>query len=76
MIAVLSIQLNLNVVRIGILPVPIPPIKEQREITTFLDSKCKEITRLRDNLNAQVACLKQYRKLLIHECVTGKRRIE
>jgi type I restriction enzyme S subunit len=73
--AVLSTQLNLNIVRIETIRMPIPPVQEQNSIAAFLDEKCEEILRLQRNLKTQVAALEQYRKSLIHECVTGKRRI-
>ena len=73
--SVLNIQHNLNIVRIGTLPTVMPPIEEQRLIASFLDDKCSELKELNGNIVDQISALEQYRKSLIHECVTGKRRI-
>jgi type I restriction enzyme S subunit len=73
--AVLSIQLNLNIVRIGSLSTALPPISEQRSIAAYLDGKCANLEKLDSNIEQQIDTLEQYRKSLIHECVTGKRRI-
>jgi len=52
-----------------------PPVAEQSNIVTFLDNKTKELDGLAENIVTQISTLQQYRKSLIHECVTGKRRI-
>jgi type I restriction enzyme S subunit len=61
--------------KIGYLPIALPPIKEQEQIAKFLDDKVAMNDRLENNLVKQISTLQQYRKSLIHECVTGKRRI-
>jgi len=73
--SVLNIQHNLNVVRIGSLATVMPPLKEQCYIADYLDQKCSELSELQANIENQISTLEQYRKSLIHECVTGKRRI-
>lgn len=62
-------------VKIGYLRAVLPPLREQDEIASFLDTKTSEILELKINLHDQIKTLEQYRKSLIHECVTGKRRI-
>ena len=52
-----------------------PPVAEQSNIVTFLDNKTKELDGLAENIVTQISTLEQYRKSLIHECVTGKRRV-
>lgn len=52
-----------------------PKYDEQLEIIKYLDKECDRIEKLRKNLNDQISTLEQYRASLIHECVTGKRRI-
>lgn len=54
---------------------PLPPKEEQHCIVDYLDAKCAEIDSLRKNISDQISTLENYRKSLIHECVTGKRRI-
>lgn len=73
--AVLTTQLNLNYVRIGTNFAPFPPKREQEEIATFLDGKTADTRATQLFLNKQINTLLAYRKSLIHECVTGQRRI-
>jgi type I restriction enzyme S subunit len=73
--AVLSTQLNLNYVRIGTNFAAFPPRKEQEAIAEYLDAKEKEVLAVKETLNQQIETLLAYRKSLIHECVTGQRRI-
>ena len=54
---------------------PLPLKDEQVQIADYLDDKCGEIGSLKKNIVDQIFTLDQYRKSLIHECVTGKRRI-
>jgi restriction endonuclease S subunit len=65
----------LNQTKVGYLPVLRPPINEQQEIAEYLDGKEIELAKVEKTLNAQITTLTAYRKSLIHECVTGKRRI-
>ncbi|MBI5589135.1 MAG: restriction endonuclease subunit S [Deltaproteobacteria bacterium] len=73
--AVISTQLNLNNVRIGNNFAAFPPVKEQKVIGEYLDAKEQESLAVKETLNKQIATLTAYRKSLIHECVTGQRRI-
>ena len=73
--AVQSTQLNLNYVRIGTNFAPFPPLEEQRVIAKYLDAKEAESSRIRATITAQIETLTAYRKSLIHECVTGQRRV-
>ena len=61
--------------KIGYLQIALPPIKEQEQIAEFLDDKIAKNDRLENSLVKQISTLEQYRKSLIHECVTGKKRI-
>jgi len=73
--AVQSTQLNLNYVRIGTNFAPVPPLKEQAAIAEYLDAKEHESHLISSTIEAQIATLTAYRKSLIHECVTGQRRV-
>jgi len=73
--AVISTQLNLNYVRIGTNFAAFPPKKEQEKIAAFLDGKEQESLSLRTAIDDQITTLLAYRKSLIHECVTGQRRL-
>ncbi|MCK9364397.1 MAG: restriction endonuclease subunit S [Syntrophales bacterium] len=73
--AVLTTQLNLNYVRIGTNFAPFPLKEEQVQIAEYLDEKMGEIRTTKAILNNSIETLLAYRKSLIHECVTGQRRI-
>jgi type I restriction enzyme S subunit len=62
-------------VKTGHLPVLQPPRKEQQAISDFLDAKITETKRTSALIQQQIESLIAYRKSLIHECVTGQRRV-
>jgi type I restriction enzyme, S subunit len=64
-----------NATKVGEFPIPLPPVKEQERLVEFLDTRLNQMQGAQDVLEAQIETLKGYRKSLIHECVTGKRRI-
>jgi type I restriction enzyme, S subunit len=68
-------QSNLNSTRYGRIFIPLPPVPEQREIVSFLDQKTNALSRIVEGIEKQINTLIAYRKSLIHECVTGQRRI-
>lgn len=56
------------------------PKSNEKELETLvekleLNDEMSKISKLELNLHSQINALDQYRKSLIHECVTGKRRI-
>lgn len=60
---------------IKVFKIPLPKTKEQREISDYLDFFSDNIKKEKDIIELQIEKLKQYRKCLIHECVTGKRKV-
>jgi len=68
-------QSNLNSTRYGRLHIPLPPVAEQRAICDHLNTKVGEIKQLVTTIEDQISTLTDYRKSLIHECVTGQRRV-
>ena len=52
-----------------------PPISEQQTIADYLDQKCSEIDELISIKQQKIEKLKDYKKSLIFECVTGKRKV-
>ncbi|MDO8354862.1 MAG: restriction endonuclease subunit S [Nitrospirota bacterium] len=68
-------QSNLNSTRYGRLHIPLPSVTEQRAICEHLNTKVGEMKRVVTTIETQIAILTAYRKSLIHECVTGQRRI-
>lgn len=55
--------------------VQIPPLSEQQAIADYLDQKCSEIDKLISIKQQKIEKLKEYKKSLIFECVTGKRKV-
>ena len=55
--------------------IPLPPISEQQTIADYLDQKCSEIDELISIKQQKIEKLKEYKKSLIFECVTGKRKV-
>ena len=68
-------QPGLAVEKIKFLRLPVPLYEEQHCIASFIRGKIVKNEALVSNLQKQISTLKQYRKSLIHECVTGKRRV-
>lgn len=64
-----------NSTKVGLLPVPLPPLAEQREIVQHINQQLKKTSEIQSLIASQITTLTNYRKSLIHECVTGKRRI-
>lgn len=56
-------------------PVCIPSDLEQQSIADYLDQKCSEIDELISIKQQKIEKLKDYKKSLIFECVTGKKSI-
>lgn len=68
-------QSNLNSTRYGRIFVPLPPLNEQREICTYLEDQLAKLKNIASTIEAQIVVLTDYRKSLIHEYVTGQRRV-
>ena len=54
---------------------PCPPIEEQKQIASYLDTKCSQIDSLISIKEKKIEELKDYKKSLIYEYVTGKKRV-
>ena len=57
------------------MPIPVPPLSEQQSIASYLDEKCAAIDGVIAEKEALIGELESYRKSLIFETVTGKRRV-
>lgn len=68
-------QPGLAVERIKFLQIPIPPYEEQVQISSWLKNMIIKNEEMVSILRKQISTLIAYRKSLIHECVTGQRRI-
>ncbi|MBR2147966.1 MAG: restriction endonuclease subunit S [Campylobacter sp.] len=70
-----GVRQNLTYKELSKMKILVPPLNEQKEIAEFLDKKCEKIDRLNENYTKQITTLKEYKKSLIYECVTGKKEI-
>ena len=61
-----------NFIQISVI---IPPLEEQREIAAYLDQKCATIDGIISSKEEQLQTLGAYKKSLIYEYVTGKKRV-
>lgn len=57
------------------LGIAIPDVKTQKEIVNYLDETCSKIDWLIDVKVKKIAQLSNYKKSLIYEYVTGKKRV-
>lgn len=55
------------------MPIPVPPLSEQRAIASYLDEKCSDLDELISVRQKKIDALKEYKKSLIYEYVTGKK---
>ena len=55
--------------------IPVPSIEEQCSIATYLDTKCSEIDSLIALKQSKIEELKEYKKSVIYEYVTGKKEV-
>lgn len=55
--------------------VVIPSINEQQQIADFLDAKTNTVDNIVNNIETQISTLKELRKTLINEVVTGKVKV-
>ncbi len=56
-------------------PVLLPPISEQTSIAAYLDTKTVQIDRIVSTISTQIDKLKELRKTLINDVVTGKIKV-
>ena len=54
---------------------PVPPLEEQHAIAAYLDEKTAHIDRIIATINSQIDRLRELRKTLINDIVTGKIKV-
>lgn len=59
----------------AVINIAFPPLYEQTEIAKYLDAKTETIDKIISNINTQIQTLKELRKTLINDAVTGKIKI-
>ncbi len=60
---------------IKVFPFILPPLSEQKEIANYLDTKNAHIDQIIQTINTQIEKLKELRKTLINDVVTGKIKV-
>ena len=60
---------------IGDIRIALPPKEEQQQIAEYLDKKCSEIDKAIADKEQVIEKFTEYKKSLIYECVTGKKRV-
>ena len=72
---ILEIRLRISSTNLLKIKVPVPPLAEQQQIADYLDEKCKNIDNRMQKRKQQLEWLKEYKKSLIFDYVTGKKRV-
>jgi len=68
-------QPNLNTDIIGRTHIVLPPKEEQLRIVEYLKNKCESMNAIISEKQSLISDLQEYKKSLIYEVVTGKRRV-
>ncbi|MDQ8141485.1 restriction endonuclease subunit S [Chryseobacterium sp. CFS15] len=68
-------QPNISQSIISFLKLLVPPLEEQIEIANYLDQKTSKINNIIYNIQKQIGLLKEYRKTLINDAITGKIKV-
>ena len=62
--------------KLGVEKIPLPSLQEQAAIADYLDDKTTKIDRIIVKKEQQLDIIKEHRKSLIYEYVTGKKRVK
>lgn len=68
-------QMNISTGYISNLKVVLPPVEEQLQIISYLDSEMEKYEEAKLNLKQQIEKLKEYKTTLINDAVTGKIKV-
>jgi type I restriction enzyme S subunit len=60
---------------LGLINIPLPSIEVQRSVIADIERQKSQQKQVRENIGSQIDTLTAYRKSLIHECITGQRRV-
>ena len=70
-----SVIPTISQMNLGRIKIPVPSPEEQQQIADYLDEKCKNIDNRVQKRKQQLEWLKKYKKSLIFDYVTGKKRV-
>ena len=56
--------------------IPVPSLKEQSEIVSYIENKCSKVNSLINELETEIEYLKEYKQKLIADCVTGQINVQ
>ena len=73
--AIGSAQPNISTENLKNYKIPLPPLPVQQAIATYLDEKTTQIDSLIALKQSKIESLKEYKKSIIYEYVTGKKRV-
>ena len=66
---------NINYSKLKQFSIPVPPLSEQKQIVSYLDTKCSKIEKLIANINKEIERIKEYKQRLISDVVTGQIKV-
>ena len=66
---------NINYSKLKQFSIPVPPLSEQKQIVSYLDTKCAKIDKLITNITKEIECIKEYKQRLISDVVTGQIKV-
>ena len=66
---------NINYSKLKQFSIPVPPLSEQKQIVSYLDTKCAKIDKLITNITKEIDCIKEYKQRLISDVVTGQIKV-
>ena len=70
-----NIRCSIDEATFGSIKIICPPLPEQKAIAEYLDRKTADIDKLITIKKQKIDELKEYKKSLIYECVTGKKEV-
>lgn len=70
-----GVRQGLNFDEVKMLKIVLPPIDQQKRIVKYINDRCNSIDILLNEKQALIADLESYKKSLIYEVVTGKRKV-
>ena len=68
-------QYNLNADIVKRLNIVVPPLKEQTQIANYLDEKTQKIDNITQTISKKIELLKEFRKTLVNDVVTGRVKV-